>query len=218
MVDDQRTRFETLEVRRLLREQPGLRLRPMVNGELKLIGTLAFSADAPGREQISDRYEVEIRVPRAFPQEPAFVHETGGRIPETFHTNPDGTLCLGSPMQLRLALLRAPTLPGFVERCVIPYLYGFSYREVHGELPFGELAHGASGVRQEFAELFGVRSEQIAVALVRLAAMKKRVANKLPCPCGSGRRLGRCHHLRVDYVRVQLGRHWLRKESRALSE
>ena len=43
---------------------------------------------------------------------------------------------------------------------------------------------------------------------VRLTAMRKRHANKQACPCGSGRRLGRCHHRRINTLREQLGRRW----------
>jgi hypothetical protein len=45
---------------------------------------------------------------------------------------------------------------------------------------------------------------------VRLAALRRREANKHPCPCGSGRRLGRCHNRRVNHLRGRLGRSWFR--------
>jgi hypothetical protein len=208
-----RLRLETLRLDELRRQQPGLQLRPVSDGELKLAGELEFSAEAPGYDRLNDRYDVEIIVPASFPREPPLVREVGGRIPATFHTNPDGTLCLGSPAKLRLSLLRTPTLPGFVNQCVVPYLYGYTHWEKHGKLPFGELAHGPAGLRQEFAGFFGLADGRTAAALVRLAGMRKRVANKLPCPCGSGRRLGRCHHLAVNRLRYELGRKWLRQHS-----
>jgi hypothetical protein len=94
----------------------------------------------------------------------------------------DGSLCLGSPSQQKLALTRNPTLPGFVKACVIPYLYGFSFREKHGFLPFGDLKHGVPGIRQDFAEIFGIKDGKAAMLLVKLAGMKKRIANEHPCP------------------------------------
>jgi hypothetical protein len=212
VADPIRRRIRDLHVEELLRNQTGLRLRPVVKGELRFVGSLTFSADAPGWEPIVDRYEVEVTVPPDFPEGPALVRETGGRIPKDFHTNPDGTLCLGSPTRLRLALLGAPTLPGFIDRCVVPFLYGFSHREKHGSLPFGELAHGLRGLRQDYAEFLGVGEESVAVDLLRLGTLKKRRANKLPCPCGSNRRLGRCHHLMVNRLRDELGRKWLLAE------
>lgn len=213
MSSQMRLRLEQLKVEELRRQYPGLQLRPVNNGELRLAGALEFSAEAPGYAKLGDRYDLEIVVPEGFPKEPPLVREVGGRIPRTFHTNPDGTLCLGSPARLRLSLMRTPNLPGFVNHCVVPYLYGFTHLQRHGELPFGELAHGAAGLRQEFAGFFGVSSGRIAVELVGLAGMRKRVANKLPCPCGSRRRLGRCHHLAVNRLRTELGRKWLRRHS-----
>lgn len=130
----------------------------------------------------------------------------------------NGALCLGSPTRLRLILLESPSLLHFVERCVVPYLYGYSYFEKHGALPFGELKHGAAGIRQDFANIFGINQEDIVDRYIRLASMGKRHANKQPCPCGSHRRLGRCHHRRVNSLRSRLGRQWFRGWYATLSQ
>jgi hypothetical protein len=209
--------FERWKLDDLLLAYPDLSLRPIVNGVMRLTGTLAFSADAKGLERIDDAYEVEIIVPPSFPRELPLVKETAGRIPKDFHTNDDGRLCLGSPVRQHLELKKSPTLSGFMEHCVIPYLYGFSFREKHGQLPFGELEHGMKGIRQDFAEVFGVRHYQAAVRMVQLAGMKKSDANKRPCPCGGGRRLGKCHNHRVNVLRKQLGGTWFREQYRWLT-
>jgi hypothetical protein len=49
-----------------------------------------------------------------------------------------------------------------------------------------------------------------------LAATKKCRANKQPCPCGSGRRLGRCHSRRVNSLRKRVGRTVLASEMRTI--
>lgn len=210
-------KFDQWKLVELLRAHPGLSVQPIVNGQVRLAGTLAFSAHARGLERIDDAYELEIAVPDGFPRELPLVKETAGRIPEGFHTNDDGSLCLGSPVRQHLELAKAPTLPGFVKTCVIPYLYGFSYREKHGHLPFGELDHGMKGIRKDFAALFGVKDEKIGAHMVRLAGMKKRDANKQSCPCGNGRRLGKCHNRRVNTLRTRLGRTWFREQYRWMS-
>jgi hypothetical protein len=56
--------------------------------------------------------------------------------------------------------------------------------------------------------MLGVENDQALVRFVRLLTMKKRTANKLPCPCGSGDRLGRCHNRIINRVRSKLGRGW----------
>jgi len=205
-------RCERWQLEELLRAYPGLRLVPVVDSNVRLAGTLAFAAQAPGHERIEDAYTLEMSIPERFPFDLPLVRETGGRIPRTFHALADGSLCLGSPTRQRLELIDAPTLPAFMERCVIPYLYGFSLQEKHGTLPFGELAHGRAGLRKDFAELFGAGTEAAAEEFVRLASLKKRAANKYPCPCGSNRRLGRCHHHQVNRFRNLLGRLWFREQ------
>ncbi len=210
-------KFERWKLDDLLLAYPGLRLCPVVNGDLRLAGTLSFSAEAKGLERIDDEFEVDLLVPASFPLELPLVKESAGRIPNDFHTNHDGSLCLGSPIRQNIALAKSPTLPGFVRSCVIPFLYGFTYRERHGKLPFGELDHGMRGIRHDLMELFGVMNQKAGEEMVRLAGMKKGSANKLPCPCGSGRRLGKCHNRRVNALRKQLGRTWFREQYRWLT-
>ena len=205
------------KVDELLREQPGLRLAPSRNGAVRLSGTLSFTAEKPGLERISDSFEVEIAIPEGFPRELPIITEVGGRIPAKFHTNDDGGLCLGSPTRQLIAARAAPTLPDYVRTCVIPYFYGFAYYTRHGEMAFGELAHGRQGLRDDFRALFAVDTDSTATEMVRLAGMKKRAANKLACPCGSGLRLGKCHNRRVNRLRKLLGRTWFRAQYRLLT-
>ena len=80
----------------------------------------------------------------------------------------------------------------------------------YDEAPFGDLAHGAEGIREDLRLLFGVDRESAVLPFVRLVAMRKRHANKRVCPCGSGRRLGRCHNRSVNQLRDRLGRYWFR--------
>jgi hypothetical protein len=210
-------RIEALDIGPLLRTFPGLRLLPVADDRLRVAGTLAFSARIGDLAEIRDSIEIDISVPEGFPDELPLVRETGGRVPRSFHTNPDGSLCLGSPTGQRLHLVERPTLLAFLQSCVIPCFYGFLYFQEHGRLPLGELAHGWKGICQDYAELFGVKPATAAVDTVRLASLKKRIANKYPCPCGSGRRLGKCHNRKVNLYRTKLGRRWFRKEYRLLA-
>lgn len=202
----------------MLVKYPGLRLAPAPHGWVKVFGSLAFVAEARGKERIGDEYQVHLLISYRFPEHIPSVRETGGRIPSTFHKLDDGALCLGAPTRLRLILAESPSILRFVERCVIPYLYGYSYFERHGVLPSGELKHGEAGIREDFASLFGTDREDTVREFVRLTSMRKRQANKQPCPCGSQLRLGRCHHRRVNILRHRLGRHWFRGTHHGLRE
>lgn len=191
----------------LLRAYPGLRLAPSEPGVVRLTGSLAFTMEAAAKARINDTYEIELFVPDSFPDDVPLVRETGTRIRKDFHRLKDGFFCLGAPTRLKLTLASPPTLRGFVEHCVIPYLYSYSHLIQYGELPFGELAHGADGLLDDLSCLYGAPAAAVP-ELVRLTALRKRVANRKPCPCGSGRRLGTCHHIAVNSLRERLGRRW----------
>lgn len=203
-----KSRLYSWGVEELLAKYPGLRLLPTVDENLKIAGTLEFSAQARGQQLISDRYEVSILVAPFFPRTVPVVRETGERIPEGFHKMSGGELCLGSPTRLRLLLTETSSLLSFVERCVIPFLYGYSLVEKGGTLPFGELAHGAKGLREDLADLIGFSDDRVLERFVKLLSLKKRQANKLLCPCGSGLRVGRCHNRKLNMLRGKLGRRW----------
>ena len=209
MSEAMRQCFLRWRMKELLSKYPGLRLRPMVSGYVILAGAFAFSAEGPTKEGIDDLYEIEIAIPKQFPDQLPRVREMNGRIPPSFHKLVDGSLCLGSETRLRLTVMQSPFILSFVEHCVIPYLYGYSFFERHGKLPFGELSHGGDGIREDLAELFGIRTDMVA-DFVRTAALKKGIANKRPCPCGSALRVGRCHHKRINHLRKCLGRQWFR--------
>jgi hypothetical protein len=195
-----------------LTRHDGLRLEPTADGTVVVSGVLRFHVQGPTHDPIDDAYQIRMRLPPAFPDDLPLAWETGGRIPQSFHRNPDGSLCLGADIEQRMVLQSAPTLPRFIDRFVIPYLFGRSFFEKHGTMPFDELSHGDEGIQEHIASLFHSSCNKNVVEFLRLAGLKKRIANKYPCPCGSGRRLGRCHHRRVNRLRGLMGGVWFRTE------
>jgi len=192
----------------LLRKYPELRLQPAADDDTIIAGILEFSAQSRGQKHISDRYEISISVPPNFPRSIPLVRETARRIPADFHKLVTGHMCLGSPTRLRLILSETPSLVSFVERCIVPYLYGYSIVESGGVLPFGELSHGTRGLRDDLASMMGIDDDLVLLGFVSLLSMKKRRANKLSCPCGKGMRVGKCHNRRLNTLRGKLGRRW----------
>ena len=51
------------------------------------------------------------------------------------------------------------SLVGFVERCLIPYLYRYSYLKMYGEAPFDDLEHGPSGIAEDLRLLLGLKRQ-----------------------------------------------------------
>lgn len=138
--------------------------------------------------------------------------ERGGRIPPSFHTNPDGTLCLGSKLRLLRDLAEQPTLLGYADKCLIPFLFAHAHWDRTGALPWADLAHGPGGLIQDYREMFKAKDADAVVAILNTLATRHRVANKLPCPCGAGRRLRVCHGRELHPFRLRCSRKQFRLE------
>jgi hypothetical protein len=208
-------------LREFLRDYPLMALRPSADEHLRLKGRFVFLAHHAKEGEISDSFALQIDVPKAFPKDLPKVIETDGRIPRTgdFHIYSDGTLCLGSPISVLLKLSKSPTLFGFAENCLVPYLFAISRKlKSGGPLPFGELDHGSKGMLADYAQLFKLKLPEQARYAIQLLGMKKRCANKLPCPCGCSTRLGRCKfNARLQEFRALASRKWFRMEHQAVA-
>lgn len=191
---------------------PDLRITHGSDCGLSFIGELSFRAALDGYEEIDDTYSLRGVVERGFPTAIPLVFETRGRIPKNFHTNPDEDLCLGSPLGLRIQLEAEPTLPGFIENIAIPYLYNHSHWETYGILPLGELEHGGPGLVADYERIFKVTGAKSCIGMLSMLGTKKRIANKQPCPCGSGERLGRCHNSVLNPLRGIDSRNFFRDQ------
>lgn len=157
----------------------------------RIAGTLAFSASYKN-ETLENAYQIQLTVPKSYPLKIPVIRETGGRIPPSFHTNPDGTLCLEAPIKLYLDFNENPTLLHFINKCALPYFYSFSYMENFGQLPFGERAHGGQGLIQMYKEFFQLGDDQIIISLIKILAENAYKGSQL-CPCHSGNKLYKCH-------------------------
>jgi hypothetical protein len=198
-----------------LNDQPFLSIQPSNGNPLLLEGDFQFCAEYEGHPRISDTYHLQIAIPKEFPRRVPTVTETDGKIPRTddFHVNGDGTLCLGSRIRLMARLQAEPTLQKFSNNCLVPYLYAMSLKLRHGQgFIFGELRHGINGELDDYKELLALnRNDQVVPALLCMLK-KKRLANKMPCPCGCQRRLGKCEfNAAVRKFRNLLPKAWLRE-------
>lgn len=209
--------FQKLGLREFLRSYPKMALRPADGDELNIEGWFEFKARAENYNEIREEYLLRIRIPSLFPRDLPAVYELERRIPRDghFHVNPDGSLCFGSRLRVLQKLARVPTLIGFSESCLVPYLFAVSHKLTYGgDFPFGELAHGIAGELRDYIELFDVKTLEQARMAVKCLGMRERVANKLPCPCGCGKRLGRCRfNMKLKKFRRLTNRDWFRSLS-----
>ncbi|HKZ42804.1 MAG TPA: SEC-C domain-containing protein, partial [Candidatus Hodarchaeales archaeon] len=161
-------------------------------GQSIISGFLSFHAGIDGGEDIADSYNIKIVVPKNYPLSLPVVWEISGRIPKDFHHYQDNSLCLLTPLRLRLAFNKRPNMLGFVENCLVPYLYQFSHKQKHGYLPIGEAHHGAPGILEDYLEELNVRKLEQVVNLLRSLAYPD-TSSVTDCPCYSGKQFEQCH-------------------------
>jgi len=185
------------DIKGLLAVQQGMSLRPTSEKGFLIVGKYHFQAKPEDGELISDQFNIRTLVPVTFPSQLPTVWEDGSRIPKkaSWHINikTDCSICLGGGLSLRLVAREHASLAGYLENTLVPYLYAVCIRERHGgPFVFSELSHGGEGLIEEVRDLLVLPSDRAALEIIRLLSMKKRVANKKPCPCGCLQRLGIC--------------------------
>lgn len=191
---------------------PEMAEKPSRDGVFWLSGHLRFTAAAEGRPEVEDCFEVKVALPRILDREIPTVWEIGGRIPRIpdNHVNTDGSLCLGSDLRLQEIWRQNYSLLTFVNECLIPFLYGIALREMDHPFPFGELAHGRQGLKDDYLEIFDCRDEKTLRKFLNILTLRKRVGNKQLCPCDCRRILARCrYHRKALLIREKYPKHLL---------
>ena len=162
-------------------------------GEVALEGTLLFEAETEGFASITDSFEIAMRIPDRYPDDLPRVTETSGKIDNNYeHVFTDGSLCLEVPIQIRRIFSQQPTLLGFVNKLIVPYFYGYCHWKEYGEHPFGERGHGGEGIIQYYVEELSLKDEFTALAFIRFLDQHGYRGHE-KCPCGSGRKVLKCH-------------------------
>lgn len=185
---------------------PGLVLHNDADGVAVVRGLLDFSAQYENIP-IDDSFSLEIILPESYSKSiPPIVKEVGGRIPNEFHKYPDGSLCLGAPLEVRKTFSENPTILGFLTFLVIPYLFSFCYWEKNQRMPFGERSHGVSGIIESYRDLFNVTSDIISLHLLKILA-EGSYRGHSHCPCGIGVRLRNCHGPQLLKLRSYQNQH-----------
>lgn len=182
-----------------LREYPQMRIRPGNEDVTIIAGTFEFSSTDGNHQVERETYELEILLPPNFPDDLPNVYETGGRIPRdgNHHVNVgDNSLCLGSPLRLKITLSQNPTLLWYADKCIIPYLHAVTQKMRNGgAFAFGELEHGVDGLIADYRDILKVpTARHIVRALTILSRFDLHSAQREECPCGCGRMLKECSY------------------------
>lgn len=145
--------------------------------------------------RILARYDVEVKVPPAYPAELPAVYEVGGDIPRRSdrHINTvRGECCLEAEVDFWVRHGTDYRLLDFLEGPVQSFFAGQRYFEITGDWPHGERAHGPEGIFQAYEEILETCDRR---AICRWAYILKQeeLNPHFECPCGSGKSTKDCH-------------------------
>jgi len=188
-----------------------MRLVECTNNQAILEGEFKVNAQQDGYPHIAEKIFLRIEIDSNFPQVLPKVINPDHRLPRSSdnHVYPDGSFCLGSELVLKYKLRHNPTIGAFLEECVEPFLYSVFHFLQYKTFPYGELDHGVRGLLMDYEYFFEVKGMEAVLSTISLLAKRKRIANKLPCPCRCGRRVGKCElHRRVNSLRKMASRSW----------
>ncbi len=192
MTDKPREDLVRAQYSELAGKYPGLSLSDFEEDKGWTIeGILDFCAEFEGVE-ICDNFQIKLAIPTNYPDIPPVAEEIGGLIPYDFHKNTDTQLCLAAPEEIYLKFFQSPTLLGFVNSLLVPYLYSYCYFIKFGQMPYGELSHGFEGLIEYYHGYFETDDFEEVICLLKILVDDSYKGHH-DCPCGSGLMLRKCH-------------------------
>lgn len=185
-------------------------------GRTIISGPLSFEAESDGFPVIADSFDIELSVPADYPERLPRARETAGKIESTYeHLYADGAMCLGVPIEERRIFAQQPSLLGFVNGLVVPYLYSYCYHKQHGKYPFDDQLHGNVGILRHYMDALELKDELAALAVISFL-FEHGYRGHHPCPCGSGKPVRNCHAQALREMNAYHTPHTLRAEFEAI--
>lgn len=158
-----------------------------ITGYFEFIATYKNKA-----QEVKGKYNLLINIPPNYPNQLPTVKELDGEIEEEYHHFTNGTLCLGVRIDLFVKFQKQPTLLGFVENLVIPYLFNYYIFKNNGTLPFGQRSHNEKGIIEYYQEVFETKDKLSTLQLLTYL-INDKFEGKHMCPCKKGRKIENCH-------------------------
>lgn len=139
-------------------------------------------------------FDIRIELPDLYPRREPKVFEVGGRVPREAarHINPDGDCCV-TVWENWLVTVNDHSIGNFLSGPLNEYFLGQLWFEKTGQWPFGERAHGSSGLEEAYADALGIPNRRRSLLYHLRLLSQDWPKGHWPCPCGSGRPLRNCH-------------------------
>lgn len=152
-------------------------------------------------------FSIDLRIPDDYPEGIPRLVCREEEIPwtEDRHVMGSGVACLCVSSEYRLHWPRGSDLTDFFKCFVVPYFARQAYYQTHGQWPPGqERSHGAAGIVESFGDTLSELGSPCVATIERfliVLASPGHPKGSDPCPCGSGKKIRRCHRQLVWVLR-----------------
>jgi hypothetical protein len=149
--------------------------------------------DSAGQPQ--GDYDIEVRIPSAYPNGFPVLKETSIKIPRDpdYHMSVGGTACVENPRGIMLLERQGIILVDYFNRFVHRYFCWQLVAEIDGIAELPGWAHGQTGIKQFYRECCGTDDENQVRQVLAIIAYRRGPQRNHPCFCGSGRKYKQCH-------------------------
>lgn len=178
------------QIEKLLHKYPGLTIAQTDTRFVRLHGSIIVFRSYHDFT-LRKTYNLDIVIPIGSDDLP-FVIDTDRQITNYHHCYSDGRLCLATDAQIRIHFIKGFDLVEWMSEFVEAYYFSYEYYKRYGIFPFGERAHGSTGVLQTYQEFLNAKDIYETLKLMRYIK-NQTYRGYLQCPCGSEILLRLCH-------------------------
>ena len=152
-------------------------------------------------------FSIDLRIPDDYPEGFPRLICRPEEVPwiEDRHVVGSGVACLCVSSEYGLHWPRGSDLTDFLKCYVVPYFVRQAYYQVHGQWPSGqERSHGAAGIVESFSETLTELGSPSVATIERFLTMLAAPGHPRgcdPCPCGSAKKIRKCHRRLVWTLR-----------------
>ena len=192
------------EKARIRRKFSNLALDTATGGEAIITGMIEVIPDVG--------FSTHLIIPNNYPNRVPSLKCNPTEIPweADRHVYTNGMACLCVASEYRTHWPKGSDLTDFLSKLVVPYFVAQLYFEAHGQWPpTGQRSHGRKGIVESYREYLaplGSVSERTVHDTMKLMARISPPKGHVPCPCGSGRKLRKCHRELFTELRRKIDR------------
>lgn len=148
---------------------------------------------------MEDDFRIRISFPNDYPCKIPQAFEIDGKIDLGYHHfQSDGSLCLGTEIDLYMIFSNNPCLDTFMTEILNPYLYRWLYIKRFGKEPWTDRSHGNMGIIESYAEALEIPADKNIVKEFLALLMEKNTRANSLCPCNSGKKVKCCHKKKLE--------------------